>query len=837
MKKILSGYPELVSEWHPTKNGELKPEDFTHASNKKVWWLCPKGHSYESIINNRTRKKPTGCQKCKNLDSLFPSVSSEWHPTKNGDSKPEEFAGSSGKKVWWLCPKGHEYDSTISGRTRKGQSRGCPYCSGHKVGEDNNLKFLFQKIAKEWHPTKNGSSRPEEFSSCSHKKVWWLCPKGHSYDSSISGRTRKDVSRGCPYCSNQKVGEDNNLLFVFPRVADEWHPTKNEELKPEEFASRSGKKVWWLCPKGHSYYSEIQSRTGKNKSGCPYCSGNKVSDDNNLNHLFPKVASEWHPTKNGVLKPEDFTHGSGQKVWWLCPKGHEYDSMIAARTGINPTGCPYCSNQKVGEDNNLLSLFPKIADEWHPTKNGELKPDEVTYGSKKKVWWLCPKGHEYDSVIAPRTSKRQQGCPYCSKQSSSPELRILSEFRFIFDDVKTRHKIEGVEIDVYVPKLNLAIEYDGSHFHQGKEQKDLEKNKFLQKRNIEVFRVRCRPLTKITENDLIVENDHLSKSDLNRVFKNIYSFADSDGKEKINEYLDSDHFLNENLFRKYLSYLPSPLPENSLTTKFPNLVIEWDFDKNHPLIPDQFSEGSHNIVWWLCPKGHSYDVEIKSRTRKDRIPQGCPYCSNRRANDGNNLLSLFPKVADEWHPTKNGSSRPEEFTYGSKKKVWWLCPKGHSYDSVIHSRTRKKPTGCQKCKNLDSLFPSVSSEWHPTKNGDSKPEEFAGSSGKKVWWLCPKGHEYDSTISGRTRKGQSRGCPYCSGHKVGEDNNLKFLFQKIAKEWHPTKNGSSRPEEFSSCSHKKVWWLCPKGHDYDSRISHRTRKKPTGCPHCYRNIS
>ena len=155
MKKFLSEYPELVSEWHPTKNGDSKPEDFTRASNKKVWWLCPKGHSYDSVISDRTRKKPTGCQKCKNLDFLFPKIADEWHPTKNGDSKPEDFTQASGKKVWWLCPNDHSYDARINNRTSKNK-RGCPQCSGRRVSNENNLLSLFPKIADEWHPTKNG---------------------------------------------------------------------------------------------------------------------------------------------------------------------------------------------------------------------------------------------------------------------------------------------------------------------------------------------------------------------------------------------------------------------------------------------------------------------------------------------------------------------------------------------------------------------------------------------------------------------------------------------------------------------------------------------------------
>ena len=113
-------------------------------------------------------------------------------------------------------------------------------------------------------------------------------------------------------------------------------------------------------------------------------------------------------------------------------------------------------------------------------KNHPLIPDQFSIGSHNKVWWKCPMGHSYDSVINKRTRKdKPTGCPYCSNQSSSPELRILAEFRFIFDDVKNRHKIEGVEMDVSVPKFNLAIEYDGFYFHQGKEQKDLKKMSFL----------------------------------------------------------------------------------------------------------------------------------------------------------------------------------------------------------------------------------------------------------------------------------------------------------------------------------------------------------------------
>ena len=206
-------------------------------------------------------------------------------------------------------------------------------------------KFLseYPELLREWHPTKNGELKPDEVSHGSHKKVWWLCSKDHPYDSVIKDRTRKDRPQGCPYCSGNKVSKDNNLLSLFPKVASEWHPTKNGDSRPEEFAGRSNKKVWWLCLKGHSYDSVIFSRTGKNETGCPYCSGRRISEDNNLLSLSPKVSSEWHPSKNGDLKPDEVTYSSHKKVWWLCHKEHSYDARINDRTSKDkPTGCPQC---------------------------------------------------------------------------------------------------------------------------------------------------------------------------------------------------------------------------------------------------------------------------------------------------------------------------------------------------------------------------------------------------------------------------------------------------------------------------------------------------------------
>ena len=490
------------------------------------------------------------------------------------------------------------------------------------------MKYLssYPKLVKELHPTKNGDLTPENITHGSHKKLWWLCSKGHIYYSIISNRTRKNGS-GCPECSGNKVGKDNSLGILFPEIASEWHPSKNAELTPKDFTHGSKSKVWWLCPEGHSYVSTINQRTSLNKTGCSYCAGKKINHSNNLEILFPEIANEWHPKKNKDLTPSEVTHGTSKKVWWLCTKGHSYASTVNQRTSMN-SKCPYCLGRRVSEDNNLLILFPEIAKEWHPSKNRELTPKDFTQGSKSKVWWLCSKGHSYKSVIKNRTGSNQNSCPHCSNQSSEPEIRILSELQWFFNEVKHRYKLKGVEIDVFLPNIGIAIEYDGNYWHKGKTVKDLEKNKFLLSHNIKLIRVREYPLELTSENDVLVRTRILAKKDLDGILKKIVPFVDINIKEKINSYLSHSSFVNDEFFKKYRSYFPSPFPEKSLLKTHPLIAKEWDYEKNYPLKPENFSHGSVNKSWWLCPKGHSYDATINNKTGKK--PTGCPYCSGKK---------------------------------------------------------------------------------------------------------------------------------------------------------------------------------------------------------------
>ena len=129
----------------------------------------------------------------------------------------------------------------------------------------------------------------------------------------------------------------------------------------------------------------------------------------------PELIAEWHQTKNVNLTPENVSAGSGKKVWWLCGKGHEWDATVSSRSNrTKGSNCPYCSGSKcIKGENDLGTTHPELSKQWHPTKNGDLKPEDVSAGSNKRVWWQCEKGHEWDAVINNRSKRKN--CPYCGK--------------------------------------------------------------------------------------------------------------------------------------------------------------------------------------------------------------------------------------------------------------------------------------------------------------------------------------------------------------------------------------------------------------------------------------
>jgi len=194
---------------------------------------------------------------------------------------------------------------------------------------------------------------------------------------------------------------EDSLLSLFPQIAKQWHKTKNSPLTPAMVTAHSGKYIWWTCDKGHDWQARISHRM---IAGCPYCSGRySIKGITDLVTLNPALAKEWHPTRNGNLSPDSVTAVSGKKVFWKCSVcEHEWQARISSRNTAQ-AGCPKCSVKHAKKNANvaiiksrgsLLENNPSLAQEWHPSKNGDMMPSKVTISSSKRVWWLGRCGHE-----------------------------------------------------------------------------------------------------------------------------------------------------------------------------------------------------------------------------------------------------------------------------------------------------------------------------------------------------------------------------------------------------------------------------------------------------------
>ena len=129
-----------------------------------------------------------------------------------------------------------------------------------------------------------------------------------------------------------------------------------------------------------------------------------IVGENDLKTLCPKLIEEWDYSKNEKL-PEMFTTGTHAKAWWHCSICKQsWEATIASR--VRGAGCPYCAGKRVLQGfNDLMTIRPDIAMEWHPAKNLDLKPTEVTSGSNNRVWWKCSRcGHEWQASVKTRNT-------------------------------------------------------------------------------------------------------------------------------------------------------------------------------------------------------------------------------------------------------------------------------------------------------------------------------------------------------------------------------------------------------------------------------------------------
>lgn len=767
---------QILDDWYSEKNAGLSPFEFTSGSTYSVYWKCHIcGYEWQTSINHKFRGDR--CPVCSgrkvisginDLASQNPELAKEWDHSSN-ELLPDQVYFRSSKKFNWICLHGHSYPATITHRIA---GTGCPYCANKKVLVGfNDLASRFPQIVAEWDYDKNVLT-PEQVVYGSNKSAHWKCKDcGNEWSDPIRNRTLSGT--GCEKCSDKRGGRKNaanaakrnNLATNYPDLVKEWDYELNAPINPEDVSGGTNQSFGWICSKcGWKWSASPNTRTSG--VGCPACANRVVHTGfNDLQTLFPEIAKEWDYEKNSTT-PDKVIAGSNKAYYWKCSVcGYRYKKSANART--QERGCKICGIHKSANSrvrnraikNNFAAKYPDIAAEWDYVKNEGRLPQEYSCGSNEEVFWKCSFcGHEWKAKINSRTS-RKNTCPNCSYVGTSfPEQAVYYYLNQVFPDAENRCKVNGTEFDVFIPSIQMAVEYDGVFYHKNKIESDNAKDVFCEENKICLYRFRDSSLPDTRSANRITVQDGSIKSLKNAIAELIKCLTHQDTCP-VN--IEEDQI-------KIRSKFKHEIGTHSVGTLFPALAVEWNQAENGALTPYNTKPASNTKVSWKCSKcGCVWKAAVCDRTRNDH-PTGCPVCANKKVVSGiNDLQTKYPDIAGEWHPTKNGDLLPSMVAPGSNKSVWWQCPICNSdYTSAPNTRTGQG-CGCPVCtgkkikigvNDLATTCPDLAKEWNYEKNGNSTPQSVTKGSQKKVWWKCAKGHEWQASINNRVK---GNGCYQC----------------------------------------------------------------------------
>ena len=273
-------------------------------------------------------------------------------------------------------------------------------------------------LVGELDPVREAGVDPWRLAAGSHRRLWWRCAQGHSWQASVANRAR--LGSGCPVCARarrRQVGPERSLAGRFPELAGELDLIRNQGLDPWALAPSSGRRVWWQgCAQGHPGW--LASPRGRVRgAGCPYCAGVLPLPERSL-QAHPELVARLDPERNGALNPLRIAARGPRRLWWRCEHGHSWQAPVARV--LNGAGCPYCRGPRVTVERSLAA-HPALLAELDPERNGELDPTQVAARGDRRLWWRCPEGHVWQAMVKSRV-RSGTGCPVCAPRGRTGVL-------------------------------------------------------------------------------------------------------------------------------------------------------------------------------------------------------------------------------------------------------------------------------------------------------------------------------------------------------------------------------------------------------------------------------
>lgn len=630
-----------------------------------------------------------------------PIVAKDWDVERNKLLKIEDIGPSNKREVWWLCKNRHSY--AISAFTRI-RTNGCKYCNK----EINKEKYRSARIKKGtsiaiseipeflsiWDYASNNFS-PNEITSSSNVVISWKCLCGNSWKmspKSILKRKSDEIRYQCIDCVDKKINQislnsrrkNTKLLLkdVMPQLRESWDSEKNDISFDMAFPV-GNKKYWWKCHFGHSWDASPQNRNIA-QSGCPECSGIGTSKIEiyllcELKKIFAIV--DWRKKIDSfeidIFLPEYSIGIEVDGEYWHRNKFEKDRKKSAYLKSKGIHLIRIRSNYLTETDDHMIIIKAKsnIDDFQNITNN-------VVDYLKKKI--SAPELRAYSLNKKQVASSEYQ--EMIARLPAPPEGDSLMA---IFPDVAAEWdyvKNTPLTPDLFAPKSDQKFWWICSNKHSWQA---VIKNRTLNGSNCpECHGENLSAATK--QRHLIILGS------INDKYPQLIPFWDSEANEIESSNVSSNIHITYkwkcHKGHKFTRMLKSMLKDyecpicNSINNTHPELMSEWDRDKNKLIDPSIVSKGSGKLVWWRCQNNHSWSA---SPARRIYDNSTCPTC--------NSLGFKYPNLLKEWIYEKNSGLDPMHIHPGTHTKAWWNCPNKHEWQTSIYRRTRDG-MNCPQCR-------------------------------------------------------------------------------------------------------------------------------------------
>lgn len=284
-------------------------------------------------------------------------------------------------------------------------------------------------LMRDWAFELNKGVDPAHVRVTSRQRVTWCCSDcAYLFQRSIS--TQYQNQGQCPRCHQLSLNTGRSLQDLYPQWANCLVPEKNDGWQARHLSPYSHRQLWWHCSVcDEDYLMSVAQRV--RTSRCPYCTGQRVSSKNSLATLNQEASTQWCQELNQGVLPTDVTANSNKEFWFRCDVcEHTWLARCNARTFAR-TSCPQCAkkkrSQRVREQHlrpkahHLGVTHPDLAQQWHPTFNGNLPLTAILPKSQRQVWWYCSTcSHSWQAKVFSRTqTQKGKACPACQTHPKS----------------------------------------------------------------------------------------------------------------------------------------------------------------------------------------------------------------------------------------------------------------------------------------------------------------------------------------------------------------------------------------------------------------------------------